>query len=137
MLVLDEGHLLETEIVKFRGLSISKRRWRKYIHDLKVIDYGYDDVENWIDFLIELETKMLTLAGNSDLVESLSIERKVKYNYSGQGEKISSSSTNSKKVVPASDLFDSDEEIAQKYDHGISKGEGVSKLGDRANCRCY
>jgi ATP-dependent DNA helicase DinG len=29
LLVLDEGHLLETEIVKFRGLTISKRRWRR------------------------------------------------------------------------------------------------------------
>ena len=32
LLVLDEGHLLETEIVKFRGLTISKRRWKRYIH---------------------------------------------------------------------------------------------------------
>jgi Rad3-related DNA helicase len=31
LLVLDEAHLLETEIVKFRGLSISKKRWRRYI----------------------------------------------------------------------------------------------------------
>ena len=81
LLVLDEGHLLETEIVKYRGLTISKRRWRRYIHDLKMVDYGYDDIERWIDFLIQLETKMLTLTGNSDLIESFSIERKVKYNY--------------------------------------------------------
>jgi ATP-dependent DNA helicase DinG len=45
LLVLDEGHLLETEIVRYRGLSISKRRWRRYTHDLKIIDYGYDDIE--------------------------------------------------------------------------------------------
>ncbi|MGN6821906.1 MAG: hypothetical protein ACTHJ7_03880, partial [Candidatus Nitrosocosmicus sp.] len=127
LLVLDEGHLLETEIVKFRGLSISKRRWKRYIHDLKIVDCGYDNVERWIDFLIELETKMLTLTGNSGLIESFSIERKVKYNYSSKGEKISSSIN--RKVVPASDLFDSDEEIAQKYDDGISKGP-ESKLGD-------
>jgi len=42
LLVLDEGHLLETEIVKFRGLSISKKRWRRYIKDLKMVDYGYN-----------------------------------------------------------------------------------------------
>ena len=30
LLVLDEGHLLETEIVKYKGLSISKRRWKRY-----------------------------------------------------------------------------------------------------------
>ena len=88
LLVLDEGHLLETEIVKYRGLTISKRRWRRYIHDLKMVDYGYDDIERWIDFLIQLETKMLTLTGNSDLIESFSIERKVKYSYNGK--KISS-----------------------------------------------
>ena len=81
LLVLDEGHLLETEIVKFRGLTISKRRWKRYIHDFKIIDYGYDNIENWIDFLIEVETKMLTLTGNSDFAESLAMERKVKYSY--------------------------------------------------------
>jgi ATP-dependent DNA helicase DinG len=119
LLVLDEGHLLETEIVKFRGLSISKRRWRRYIHDLKVIDYGYDNIERWIDFLIELETKMLTLTGNTSLIESFSIERNVKYNYKGK--------VGGKKISTATDLFDSDEEIAQKYDS--SKGSTV-KLGD-------
>jgi Rad3-related DNA helicase len=128
LLVLDEGHLLETEVVKFRGLSISKRRWKRYIHDLKIVDYGYDDVKRWIDFLVKLETKILALTGNSDLIESFSIERKVKYNYPGQGQEISPS-TNKKKVIPASDLFDSDEEIAQKYDDGISKVP-ISKLGD-------
>ncbi|MDQ3984124.1 MAG: hypothetical protein M3222_03100 [Thermoproteota archaeon] len=39
LLVLDEGHLLETEVVKFRGLSISKKRWRRYI---KVITKSND-----------------------------------------------------------------------------------------------
>ncbi len=29
-----------------------------------MIDYGYDDIEKWIDFLIELETQMLDLIGN-------------------------------------------------------------------------
>src|SRR5206468_6473389 len=69
LLVLDEGHLLETEIVKYRGLTISKRRWRRYIHDLKIIDYGYEDIGKWIDFLIEIETKMLVLIGNSSFAE--------------------------------------------------------------------
>jgi ATP-dependent DNA helicase DinG len=83
LLVLDEGHLLETEIVKFRGLSISKRRWKRYIPDLSIMDYGYDEVERWIDFLVDLETKMLVLTGNSEMIESFSIERKAKYNYHG------------------------------------------------------
>jgi ATP-dependent DNA helicase DinG len=135
LLVLDEGHLLETEIVKFRGLTISKRRWRRYIYDLKITDYGYDDIENWIDFLVEVETKMLTLTGNNSLAESLSIERKVKYNY-WKG-KVSSKEDNKKnnnkrkKIVSASDLFDSDEEIAQKYagDESISR-KSASNIGD-------
>ena len=28
-----------------------------------MVDYGYNDIEKWIDFLIELETKMTDLAG--------------------------------------------------------------------------
>ncbi|HEY7079635.1 MAG TPA: helicase C-terminal domain-containing protein, partial [Nitrososphaeraceae archaeon] len=133
LLVLDEGHLLETEIVKFRGLTISKRRWKRYIYDLKIIDYGYDDIKNWIDFLIEVETKMLDLTGYSSLAESLAIERKVKYNYCSKGTKVlskeedkknkSDGNKNRKKVVSASDLFDSDEEIAQKY----ADNERISK----------
>jgi ATP-dependent DNA helicase DinG len=134
LLVLDEGHLLETEIVKFRGLTISKRRWKRYIHDLKIIDYGYDNIENWIDFLIEVETKMLALTGNSPMAESLAIERKVKYNYDDKKPKSSinkNNTNNRKKIVSSSDLFDSDEEIAQKYtdDNGISK-KSAAKLGD-------
>ncbi len=81
LLVLDEGHLLETEIVKFRGLSISKRRWKRYIANLEITDYGYDDIERWIDFLIDLETKMLVATENSSLAELLAIKRNVKYNY--------------------------------------------------------
>jgi ATP-dependent DNA helicase DinG len=45
LLILDEAHVLETEIVKFRGLAISKRRWKKYIPNMKLVDYGYDDIE--------------------------------------------------------------------------------------------
>ena len=129
LLVLDEGHLLETETVKFRGLTISKKRWKRYIHDLKIIDYGYDDIGNWIDFLIQLETNMLALTGNSSMAESLAIERKVKYNY-WKGEE-NSNNKNRKKIISASDLFDSDEEIVQKYDddEGISK-KLATNLGD-------
>ena len=53
LLVLDEGHLLETEIVKFRGLSISKKRWKRYVGNFDIVDYGYDGIERWIDFLID------------------------------------------------------------------------------------
>jgi hypothetical protein len=51
ILILDEAHLLETEIVKFTGISISKRKWKRYLPDFKMVDHGYNDIEKWIDFL--------------------------------------------------------------------------------------
>jgi hypothetical protein len=29
-----------------------------------MVDYGYDDVEKWIEFLIDLKTRMLDFTGN-------------------------------------------------------------------------
>ncbi len=113
LLVLDEGHLLETELVKFRGLTISKRRWKRYISDLKIVDFGFDDIKRWIDFLIELETKMLSLLGNSSVTESLAIERKVKYGWSTNKKKKSDKNT---RIVSSSDLFESDEQISKQYE---------------------
>jgi len=118
LLILDEAHLLETEIVRFRGLAISKRRWKKYIPSLKMVDYGYDDIEKWIDFLIDLETRMLVLTGNKSMVESLSISRRARYNWISKKK----NSSNKKKVVGASEIFESDEEIAEKYDGSFIKG---------------
>jgi len=139
LLVLDEGHLLETEIVKFRGLTISKGRWKRYIHDFKITDYGYDDIRNWIDFLIEIETELLSLTGNSDIAESLSKERRVKYNYSreniesGNGKKNNrhtNNDKNRKRIVHSSELFESDDEIEQKYDIDGNTGKSVANLGE-------
>ena len=118
LLVLDEGHLLESEIVKFRGLSLSKRRWKRYIQNLELIDYGYDNLEQWIEFLIELETKMLKLIGNSSVVELLALQRKIRYNWENSSSK---SGSKKKKVISASDLYDNDEEIALKLQEGLSK----------------
>ncbi|MGB8934594.1 MAG: ATP-dependent DNA helicase [Candidatus Nitrosopolaris sp.] len=58
LLVLDEAHLLEMELVRFRGISISKKKWRKYIPDLKIQDHGYD-VKEWTDFLSNLKDMMI------------------------------------------------------------------------------
>ena len=126
LLVLDEGHLLETEIVKFRGLSISKRRWKRYIANLEIIDYGYDDIERWIDFLIDLESKMLVATDNSPIVQLLASERKIKYNYCNDDfKKISRKDReNKKKIISASEIFDSDYEIEKRYafdENNISK----------------
>lgn len=127
LLVLDEGHLLETEIVKYRGVSISKKRWKRYLPNLKLIDYGYDDIEMWIDFLIELETKMLGLTGNSQMVESLSLSRRVKYNWTNNmTSKLKYK--NKKRLVGGSEIFESDEQIAEKYDENTSKKS--SSIGD-------
>ena len=126
LLVLDEGHLLETEIVKFRGLSISKRRWKRYLTKdrLKIIDFGYNDIEKWIDFLIELEAIMLNLLGYDSMVESLDVQRRIKYNWTGKRHHTSKSTNYNDKrgrITSASDLFDSDEELVQKYEEGIPK----------------
>ena len=103
LLVLDEAHLLETEIVKFRGLSISKKRWRRYIHDFKMIDHGYD-MHGWLEFLIDLERTILVLIGYESLVHSLVKERKVKYGYDSTNK----SKTRNKRIVSASELFEDD-----------------------------
>lgn len=127
LLVLDEGHLLESEIVKFRGLSVSKRRWKRYIQNLELIDYGYYDLEKWIEFLIELETNMLSLIGNTSLIVLLALQRKLRYNRhagvakGGHGSKLTAESKKKKRVTSASDLYESDEKIAQQYQEGISK----------------
>jgi ATP-dependent DNA helicase DinG len=118
LLVLDEGHLLETEIVKFRGLSVPKRRWKRYIQNLELIDYGYDDLEKWIEFLIELETKMLTLIGDTSTIEILALQRRIRYSWENNS---SISRSKKKKVISASDLYDNDEEIALKLEEGLSK----------------
>jgi ATP-dependent DNA helicase DinG len=127
LLVLDEGHLLESEIVKFRGLSVSKRRWKRYIQNLELIDYGYDDLEKWIEFLIELERKMLSLIGNTPLIELLALQRKLRHNqHEGavkgeRGSKLTPESKKKRMMISASDLYESDEAIAQQYQEGISK----------------
>jgi Rad3-related DNA helicase len=127
LLVLDEGHLLESEIVKFRGLSVSKRRWKRYIQNLELIDYGYDDLEKWIEFLIDLETIMLSLIGNTPLIELLAIQRKLRHNrHEGavkgeRGSKLTPESKKKRRMTSASDLYESDEAIAQQYQEGISK----------------
>ena len=103
LLVLDEAHLLETEIVKFRGLSISKKRWRRYIHDFKMIDHGYD-MNGWLEFLINLERTILVLIGYESLAHSLVKERKEKYGYDSEKK----STTRNKRIVSASELFEDD-----------------------------
>jgi Rad3-related DNA helicase len=87
-------------------MSISKRRWKRYFPNLKMFDYGYDDVEKWIEFLIDLKTR----AGNGFNLEMLS--------EFGRDQRDKKTSVDERKVVRASDLFKSDKEIAENYFYG-------------------
>jgi Rad3-related DNA helicase len=115
LLVLDEAHLIETEIVKFRGLSISKKRWRRYIHDFKMVDYGFD-LNGWLEFLIDLEKTMLMLIGYDSLAYSLVKERKIQYGYNSKRN----TRARSKRIVSASEIFEDDAtlEIDIKSENG-------------------
>lgn len=70
-----------------------------------MVDYGYDDVEKWIDFLIDIEAGMLVLTGQEWMVEELSTGRREKYN------RISKKDTyNKKRIVRASEIFEEHDE---------------------------
>jgi ATP-dependent DNA helicase DinG len=60
LLILDETHMLETEIVKFREIAISRRKWRKYIPNLRIDNHGYD-IDGWVHFLDKLRDMMLDI----------------------------------------------------------------------------
>ena len=68
-------HTLESEIVKFRGISISRKKWRKYIPSPIIDDYGYD-VKGWLGFLDKLRGLMIDVLNNipRDGKENLIIE---------------------------------------------------------------
>lgn len=70
LLVLDEAHLLESELVKYSGFSISQHKWGKFIKNFRIPDLGYDDVKKWIGFLISLESNMIAALGSYQSGES-------------------------------------------------------------------
>ena len=54
LLILDEGHQIETQIVGRVSISISKRTFQQNFlpYKLEQVSYGYDDpIEKWILFL--------------------------------------------------------------------------------------
>ncbi|MGA8843125.1 MAG: ATP-dependent DNA helicase [Nitrososphaeraceae archaeon] len=110
LLILDEAHLLETEIVKFRGLSITRKRWKRYINDFILTDYGYN-LYDWLEFLIKLEKKILCLIGQESLAESLAVERKAKYHFLIDSKK---NEKNRTRIISASALFEDDETISSR-----------------------
>ncbi|HYF98629.1 MAG TPA: ATP-dependent DNA helicase [Candidatus Saccharimonadales bacterium] len=130
LLVLDEGHLLETEIVKFRGLSISKKRWKRYLGNFDMVDYGYDSVERWINFLIDLETNMLSAIGSDSLASLLDTERNIKFDYYRSRNTLSENQYHKKRIVSAAELFESDEDIARKYADAEIASKDIKTLGE-------
>ena len=61
----------------------------------------------------------------------MATERKVKYNYwKGKYLSVKNNTSNKNKIVHASELFDSDEEIAQKYDNESLPSKSATTLGD-------
>jgi ATP-dependent DNA helicase DinG len=80
LLILDEGHLLEAEILNLTDLILSKKKWQKYLPGFFIIDCN-DDIKTWIDFLIQLEAKMLALLGDVQKIKELFVFRRQKYNW--------------------------------------------------------
>jgi ATP-dependent DNA helicase DinG len=79
LLILDEGHSLEIEMLKFTSYTVSRNKWRKYLPGFSIIN-SYD-IEMWINFLIQLEAKMLALLGDAQKIKELFIQRKKEYNW--------------------------------------------------------
>lgn len=57
LLVLDEGHLIEAEVLKHVGISISRNWFRKYFPYFRIEpsdndEYGDDEIDRWGDFLM-------------------------------------------------------------------------------------
>ena len=106
-----------------------------------MIDYGYNDLEKWIKFLIELETKMFTLIGDTSEIKLLALQRKIRYNWYDEEEKeqqIGENTNTSKPKMPVkkrtiisgSDLYDSDDEIARKYQESFSSMSYTKNLNE-------
>jgi ATP-dependent DNA helicase DinG len=86
LLILDEGHLLETEVLNLTSFILYKNRWKRYIRGFSIINYGhYDSIEMWIHFMVQPEAKMLALLGNIQKIKELLILRKQKYNWKSSG----------------------------------------------------
>jgi hypothetical protein len=79
LLILDEGHLLETEVLNFTVFTLSRNRWRKYLPGFSIVNC--EDIEMWIDFLIQLEAKMLAVLGDVQRIKELFVLRRQRYNW--------------------------------------------------------
>lgn len=69
--------MLEEQIVKFHGISITKRSWNKYIENFGLpATYGYDDKDLWVNFLIILEAQMYILTNLTSRLQEIHTNRK-------------------------------------------------------------
>jgi Rad3-related DNA helicase len=85
LLILDEGHLLETEVLNHTSFILSKNKWKRYIPSFSIINYGYCDSEIWVDFMIQLEAKMLALLCDVQKIKELFVSRKQDYTWISKG----------------------------------------------------
>jgi ATP-dependent DNA helicase DinG len=114
LLILDEGHLIEAELIKCTGISISKKKWKKYIQNFHIADYGYANIEQWTEFLIELETKMLMSRGSDSLVGYLALRRKTDYGWHRATEMKNITDANTPPTDIISNIYDDDQDIVQR-----------------------
>ncbi|MGH9926656.1 MAG: hypothetical protein ACRD5B_14895, partial [Nitrososphaeraceae archaeon] len=86
LLVLDEGHLLEKEIVEYASLIISNKRWRRYIPNLSInnVNLDCDDVKKWLPSLIKIEANLLLALGLDYEIEGYAKKRYFSCGYVAQ-----------------------------------------------------
>lgn len=61
LLILDEAHRLPEEVVNFFEYNITRNKWRSYIKYFSIPKIDIDDIRGWIEFLITLQRKLLTM----------------------------------------------------------------------------
>lgn len=85
VMILDECHSLEQEVVKYKGMSISKKRWKRYFPNFTLPDHGYD-LDKWAMFLAELEEKLFDATGQTRVLSHIRLLRGLKQEQSSAAE---------------------------------------------------
>jgi ATP-dependent DNA helicase DinG len=73
LLVLDEAHRLEEEIIKFAQVQVPKKKLKRYIPFFALPDHGYD-VSKWLEFLVEIKKKIFDQVDNKKLNDEYEAE---------------------------------------------------------------
>jgi ATP-dependent DNA helicase DinG len=120
LLVLDEGHLIETEILNFTGFTLSRSKWQKYLPGFFLVDSS--DIGTWIDFLIQLEAKMLAILGEVSKIKELFILRRQNYGWNSANVIKIKKKTDTR----ISDFFAAEEDLKDEVTNKIE----IEELGD-------